>query len=140
MKKFIALALVTVFVCLIFASCGGNGTPDTSTETVPGQNSVQTTAPVSKEEVKKAENSGISFTELVVADNDECTFKITGIDPDNMWGYTLNAYLENKSADKTYTYSITSASINGVDCDPTFAADVALGKNQTRKSTFLPMT
>ena len=42
------------------------------------------------------------FEEVTAVDNDECAVTITDIDPDDMWGYTLKALLENKSADKTY--------------------------------------
>lgn len=45
-----------------------------------------------------------------------------------MWGYTLKAQLENKSTEKTYMFSVESASINGVQCDPMFASEVAAGK------------
>ena len=40
------------------------------------------------------------FEEVVAIDNAECAVKITEIDPDNMWGYTLKAQLENKSTEK----------------------------------------
>ena len=38
----------------------------------------------------------VEFEEVVVVDNEECSVKITGLDPDNIWGYTLKAELENK--------------------------------------------
>ncbi len=78
----------------------------------------------------------ISFEEIVVVDNEECTIKITGIDPDNMWGYTIKANFENKSADKTYMYSVESASINGVQSDPFFATEVAAGKKSNNEISF----
>ena len=34
----------------------------------------------------------------------------------------LKAQLENKSTEKTYMFSVESASINGVQCDPMFAS------------------
>lgn len=78
----------------------------------------------------------ISFEEVVAADNDECKIKITGIEPDNMWGYTLNIQLENKSAEKTYMYSVESASINGVESDPFFATEVSAGKKSNNEISF----
>jgi hypothetical protein len=78
----------------------------------------------------------ISFKELVVVDNDECAIRITRIDPNNMWGYTLKANLENKSAEKTYMFSIQNAAVNGVECDPFFATEVAPGKKSNEDISF----
>ena len=73
-------------------------------------------------------NGQISFQELTVVDNDECTIRITGIDADNRWGYTLNVYVENKSSDKTYMFSVRDAAVNGVECYAFFATEVSPGK------------
>lgn len=116
MKKTLAL-LLTLSLMFTFAACGGEA---------------------KKEETKdtgKTEEE-ITFTEELVVDNNECMIKITGIDPDNMWGYTLNAQLENKSTEKTYMFSVESAAINGVQCDPVFATEVAPGKKSNEKISF----
>ena len=76
------------------------------------------------------------FEEVVAIDNAECAVKITEIDPDNTWGYTLKAQLENKSTEKTYMFSVESASINGVQCDPMFASEVAAGKKANEEINF----
>lgn len=78
----------------------------------------------------------ITFTEMVAVDNEECLIKITDIDPDGSWGFTLKAYVENKSTEKTYMYSVYSASVNGVQCDPLFAAEVAPGKKANEEISF----
>ncbi|MCD8383124.1 MAG: hypothetical protein LUC30_09515 [Clostridiales bacterium] len=82
------------------------------------------------------EETETSFEELVVVDNDECAITITGIDADNIWGYTLTALLENKSSDKTYMFSVDDASINGVKCDPYFASEVTAGKKSNEEISF----
>lgn len=82
----------------------------------------------------------ITFTEVTVVDNDECVIKITGIDADNFWGYTLKVLLENKSGEKTYMFSVDSAAINGVDCDPYFATEVAAGKKANKEISFSDST
>lgn len=82
------------------------------------------------------ETEEISFEEITVVDNEQCTIKITGIEPDNMWGYTLNAYLENKSEDKTYMFSVQNASVNGLQTDPLFATTVAAGKKSNEEINF----
>ncbi len=68
------------------------------------------------------------FQNILVIDNEYCKIEITGIDPDNFWGYTVKAHLENKSSDKLYMFSVDNAWINGVECDPLFATEVAAGK------------
>ena len=80
------------------------------------------------------------FAEITIVDNEYCSFKITGIDPDNMWGYTLKAYLENKSSDKTYMFSVINATINGVQSDPIFGSSVAPGKKANEDITFSDTT
>ncbi len=112
MKRFTTLLLALILI-LSLVSCGG--APDDG---------------------GSKGNSDVTFTEVVAVDNAECSIKITGIDPDSMWGYTLNAQLENKSADKTYTFAVDSATINGVVCDPLFATDVAAGKKSNEEINF----
>lgn len=110
MKKLVTL-LLSLALVLSLAACGGEATPDASDD-----------APASSQNEESTENDNtenqIVFEEVVAIDNAECAVKITEIDPDNMWGYTLKAQLENKSTEKTYMFSVESASINGVQCDP----------------------
>lgn len=65
--------------------------------------------------------------DIVLFDDENCTMIATGFDPDGIWGYTMNVYLENKT-DKTLTFSIDEASVNGFMCDPYWAETVAPGK------------
>lgn len=113
MKRLITLFMIVVLV-FSFAACGGSGDG--------GGSKV---------------DSDMTFSEVTAVDNDECSIKITGIDPDNEWGYTLNVLLENKSSNKTYVYSIYNASINGVTCDPFFATTVAAGKKSKEEISFV---
>ena len=78
----------------------------------------------------------ITFTEAVVVDNKDCTIKITDIDPDNLWGYTLKTFIHNKSSEITYMIAVESAAINGVQCDPFFATEVAPGKKANVEISF----
>lgn len=92
------------------------------------------------EETAKAEEkteNEITFSEMVAVDNEECSIKITGIEEDNIWGYTLKVLLENKSVDKTYMFSVETAAINGVQCDPFFATEIAAGKKSNSEITFI---
>ena len=63
--------------------------------------------------------------------------KITGIENDSFWGYTLKVYLENKSAEKTYMFTITKGAVNGVEWDPLLAETVAPGKKANSKAYFV---
>ena len=128
MKKLVTL-LLSLALVLSLAACGGEATPDASDD-----------APASSQNEESTENDNtenqIVFEEVVAIDNAECAVKITEIDPDNMWGYTLKAQLENKSTEKTFMFSVESASINGVQCDPMFASEVAAGKKANEESNF----
>lgn len=132
MKKTVRILLVLLLMFSL-AACGSD-TPDSprgSSAPASDSGSAAADAPAQKE---------MTFTEAVAVDNDLCTIRITGIDPDNLWGYTLNAYLENKSADKTYMFSVSSAAINGVQCDPLFASEVAAGKKSNESISFSDST
>ena len=142
MKRLIAFLCICVLM-LGLAACGASENQTTvenkqdntvnqaeaKVEELP-QNETEITEPASSE-------ATVSFEEIIVVDNAECTIKVTGIDKDNMWGYTLKVFLENKSADKTFMYSIISAAVNGVDSDPMFATEVAAGKKSNEEITFM---
>ena len=66
-------------------------------------------------------------TDNVIVDNDYVTVIQTGITEDNIWGYTVNLYLVNKS-DKNIMYTVEDASVNGYMADPFFAKEVLAGK------------
>ena len=155
MKKIISL-LLAILMVVSMAACGAEEAeePVSATEEQESKAAEETVAEETVEEkasedaeevepeaeAPAEEAATIDFEEITVVDNEFCTIKITGLDPKNEWGYTLNAYLENKSADKTYLYSVTSASVNGVACDPTFAAEISPGKKANEKINLLDLT
>jgi hypothetical protein len=134
MRKF-GTALLALALILSLTACGGGGesasTSGTSDES--SSNSQDTASTTNNETEEKLQ---LTFDETTIIDNDECTVKITEIDPDNLWGYTLKANLENKSAEKNYMFSVESAAINGVQCDPVFATEVAAGKKANSDISF----
>ena len=73
--------------------------------------------------------------EMVIEDNDAFTFIILDTDPDNFWGYTLNAYLENKT-DNTIMFSWDDVSVNGFMVDPFWATSVAPGSRKISEVNF----
>lgn len=141
--KRIATLLLVFTMLLSFVACGGEPTNNDGGANVNNTtNEADQTTPLQEEAAKGEESKEdeIIFTEMVAIDNEECTIKITGIDADNFWGYTLKALLENKSADKTYMFSVETAAINGVQTDPFFASEVAAGKKSNEEISFIDST
>lgn len=145
MKKLLALILAILMLLSVVAcdvetstddddkNSSGNQTDDDT----DGNNQNNNNNTESGDQSNNNENNNeITFSEIVVVDNAECVIKVTGIDRDNMWGYTLKVYLENKSSEKTYMFSVENAAINGVQCDPFFAAEVAAGKKANEEINF----
>ena len=128
MKKILALFLAMLMLLSIVA-CDVETPPDNS-----GNNS--SSGSQTNNNGESSNKAEITFNGLVAIDNAECTIKITEIDPNNMWGYTLKVQLENKSNDKTYMFSVENAAINGVQCDPFFATEVAAGKKANNEISF----
>ncbi len=66
-------------------------------------------------------------TDQILVDNDECAITVIGYDPDDLFGYKVEVYLENKT-DKNLMFSLDDASVNGYMCDPFWATSVNAGK------------
>lgn len=132
MKKLAALILALMLM-LSLTACGSAALPENNIGTDP--------APVGDEKEDNIEKNNADFAEfneIVVVDNEICLIKITDIEPDKEWGLTFKTYLENRSADTSYMFSVEKASINGVDCDPMFAAEVSPGKKANEDINFPP--
>ncbi len=132
MKKLLTLILTT-FMLLSLVACDIETPPNNDNNSSQNQTNDNIESNVQSNNENKNE---ITFSGLVAVDNAECIIKITEIDPDNLWGYTLKVQLENKSTDKTYMFSVESAAINGVQCDPFFATEVAAGKKANEEISF----
>ncbi len=136
MKKLFALLLAGLML-LSLAACGAPQSDDPGTTANDAQSATGNAAGNDTTAAIETTAAELSFQELTVVDNEYCTIKITGIEPDNLFGYTLNAYLENKSADKNYMFSIQAASVNGVQTETLFASEVAAGKKANENITFM---
>ncbi len=140
MKRPLPVLFILCLALTLLAGCGG--TSDAVTEAVSAMSETNNEAAESEtedeaepEEETEAE-SELSFEEITMADNDQCSIVITGLDPDSIWGYTLDVALENKSEDATYMFSVLTASVDGVESDPYWAAEVAAGKKANEEITF----
>lgn len=118
MKKWLAILLALVMLLAVVACSAGS-----SNEKEEKEGNGNDNAP------------DITFTEQVVIDNEMCTIKITDIDPDDVFGYALKVYLENKT-DKKLMFAVEEASINGVEADPYFASEVEAGKKENTSVDF----
>lgn len=143
MKK----AVVLVLLCsLLFSmtACGENGStaelPSVSSDAESEQQETyeETEKERSAQEITSddANTESIQFEPVTVADNEACSIIIREIEEDSIWGYTLKTLLENRSADKTYMFSVQSASVNGVEADPLFAREVAAGMKANEEISF----
>lgn len=137
MKKRMLVPVMMIMTISLAACSSAPTSSETSATTVVAQKTESSdTVAAETEKAKEDSKEAITFEELTVVDNDECSIKITELEPDNIWGYTLKAVLENKSSEKTYMYSVKGASINGVQCDPFFASTVAPGKKSNESINF----
>ena len=136
MKKLIALILV-LSILMAFAACG---------EMVPSEDidgNAETAATAGKVEPEeegeeKEEVASVQqpdFPETIIVDDENCTVKITSIEADDMWGYTLKVYLENKT-DLNLMYSLDQVSVNGYMCDPFWATTVNAGMKANEDISF----
>lgn len=153
MRKIRVIALFLALVLSLAACGGGEPTSEQQTANVSTENNVQEEetsdgatddqptdkpeeAPDMDVDLEVDSIAPVQFEETTVVDNDQCSIIITGIEEDNIWGYTLKAFLENKSSDKTYMFSVVTAAINGVETDPLFATEVSAGKKANEDISF----
>lgn len=143
MKKAVVLGLLCSSL-LSMTACGENGStaelPSVSSDAESEQQETyeETEMERSAQEITSddASTESIQFEPVTVADNEACSIIIREIEEDSIWGYTLKTLLENRSADKTYMFSVQSASVNGVEVDPLFAREVAAGMKANEEISF----
>ena len=123
------MALVlTMAACSSAGSDAETGTDPITTTTAP----VQTTVPAA---TTQPETTAPQFSEITLVDDENCTVIIKGVDANNIFGYTLNVYLENKT-DKELMFSVDDVSVNGFMCDPFWASTVSAGKKANEQISF----
>ena len=123
MKKTICAALAAI-LALSMAACAAKA-PEAET-TLPTVETTTGATTASTEVTTEAPTEAV-FEEIVLADNENLTFKVTAVENDPIWGYTLKVFLENKT-DKELMFSLDEVSVNGFMCDPYWAETVAPGK------------
>ena len=127
----IIAVMVLVFTMVACSSVGSDaetGTDPIVTTTAPAQ----TTAPAT---TAQPETTAPRFEEITLVDDENCTVIVKSIDPDALFGYTLNIFLENKT-DKELMFSVDQVSVNGFMCDPFWASTVSAGKKANEQISF----
>ncbi len=127
MKRIFPWILLLAVLCAL-TGCG--------TEEAQGTGASASETSAICEELTPAPTQAITFDEVIAVDNEFCAVRITGIEEDTLFGYTIKVHLENKSTDTTYMFSVESAAINGVKADPFFASEVAPGKKANEEILF----
>ena len=136
-KRWWFWVLIVIIVIIIIAVASSGGGDDESTADSSGTaDSAENSADESSDSEGTADSSEIVFESLTVVDNDECSIVITELDPNGVFGYTLEVELENKSSELTYMFAIRTASVDGVETDPLFASEVAAGKKSADEIYF----
>lgn len=128
MLRKIISALLSLSIVLSFAACK-------KVPSAANVSTVQKFEPSSHRPEKPTPPETVPFEETILVDNEVCTFKVTGIDADNRWGYTLKAYLENKT-NLDLMFALDMVSVNGFMCDPFWASTVTAGMKANEEIGF----
>ncbi len=155
MKKILAFFLCC-FMALSTAACSGEETENqggagsgannessqttestTESATESASESSEEESPLTQKPDDTQQSGPVSFEPVTAVDNDACSIVITGLEYDDVWGYTLSVELENKSDDVTYMYSVDTATVNGVQCYGVLATEVAPGKKANDEISFM---
>ena len=136
MKKNIkrsALFCVSLLLSISFMSCHQiNDNPQQMGQETQSKNSESITTvnqESTQEKITEITQELNQFEQTGSLNNDKCSLSIIGIEPENLLGYTIKVNLENKSQDTSYQFTIESAAINGIQCNPGFIQEVSAGQN-----------
>lgn len=134
MKKLITMTLAAA-MALSFVACAASSNAETSVPSTGSSTQSATTAATTESQQAQTTAPDDAFQAIVLVDNKDITVKITGIDEDGLFGYTLNVYLENKT-DKELMFTVDNVSVNGFMCDPFWASTVAAGMKANQQIRF----
>ena len=81
-------------------------------------------------------NDANAFQPFTAVDNAKCRINVTGIDPDNLFGYTVKLQLKNKSLTQTLFFTTEECTVNGVEWDPWLYTEVEPGRTESVEMSF----
>lgn len=134
-KKLMILSAALVLT-LSLAACS-KATDETTFPS--GSTAPSTTAPVGTtkpEETTQPETTAPQSSEKVLAENDDFTVMLKGFNPDDLLGFSMELFLENKD-DESLMFSVRDVSVNSFMIDPFWASEIAAGKKANESVTFL---
>ena len=110
---------------------------DSEAWTMVTEDAMATVYPTGKkaEDIKAADRKPVD-KEVVVVDNDDCTFILQGATDKEILGYGVNCYFENKT-DKMLTVTWNGTKVNGQDVIAYYAEEVLPGTRGCSKALFL---
>lgn len=126
----VLIVVMILAICVLASACGGGSSSsgaNSNTSVASEQTKEEAPAETENEEQTPEPEKEEKVEELIVVDNEYCTMKITGVDPDDFFGFALKVYLENKT-DVPLMFSVDNCSVNGFMMDPFWAEEVAAGK------------
>lgn len=121
MKKVLYFVIAAA---LMLSACSGTVNETTTESTNPPVLGVPAVPHTTPPETTVPEQD--ASEPMVLVENADICVKITGVENDPVWGYTLNVYLENKT-DKELMFTVDDVAINRYMCDPFWAETVAAG-------------
>ena len=121
------MKLATIFLCVLLLT-GCNAVPTDTQASTPPAKQTQPSSTADPTTAATTQTTVPAFQEVMVVDNEDCAIYISDFREDPIWGWVLDARLENKSEDETWMFVVSSASVNTVQIDPLFASQVAPGK------------
>ena len=130
MKKF-----TTIFLALVMAfsltACGGAKEEKNEVKT----DKKEDVKDKKEEKPEKKEKEDPEFEEAIIVDNDEIKISLTGVEPNDDYGYIIKTYIENKTEDTDLTFTAQSASVNSLDVPVSFYNSVSGGKRANDEIT-----
>lgn len=127
----VTAAILAALLAVFMTACSFEpGSESPTSPTAPAGSTAGTTVPVTSVPKPSIPTSTVpeeeKSEELVLADNDHILFKITAMENDPVWGYSLKVYIENRT-DKELMFTLDNVSINRYMCDPFWAESVGAG-------------
>lgn len=132
MKKLFILCIAAAMV-LSLVACAGSSDAETSKPT--GESAAKPTTETTTTPTTVPATTEPAFQQIVLVSNQDVTAKIIDIHVDDIWGYTLEVYLENHT-NKELMFTVEKVSVNGFMCDPFWAATVDSGMKANEDISF----
>lgn len=134
-KKMMILSAALVLTLSLAACSKAEG----ETTFPSGTTAPSTTAPAittKPQENTQPETTAPQNSEQILADSEDFAVKLKGFNPDDLLGFSMELFLENKD-DESLMFSIRDVSVNSFMIDPFWASEVAAGKKANESVTFL---